>query len=67
MRSNLGKIASVAGMATGQPWLTAIGQGMNAYNSFSSGGGYTTPGFLNQNNNPFNWLGNPDMITQGGK
>ena len=60
----LGNNAKIVGMATGQPWLTALGMGVNAYNS---GEGYSTPGFMNKNNNPFNWLGNPDMITQGGK
>ena len=66
--------AQIVGMATGQPWLTALGAGVNAYNS---GGSYTTPGFQNQNNNPLLQLGglfsgniaskNPDMKTQGGK
>ena len=71
---NLGMIASIAGTFTGQPWLTALGQGMNVYNSIS--GGYQTPGFQNTNNNPFLSLGglfsgnisrNPDNISQRGK
>ena len=74
---SIGTIASVAGMVTGQPWLTALGQGMNAYGQIRNGGSYTTPGFQNQNNNPLNWLGglmagniarnNPDQTTQRGK
>lgn len=66
MLGSLGKVASIAGMATGQPWLTALGSGINAYNTYNNGT-YQTPGFINKNNNPFNWLSNPDFITQGGK
>lgn len=68
--------AQIVGMATGQPWLTALGMGMNAYNTYNNGT-YQTPGFQNQNNNPLNIFGglfsgniasqNPDMKTQGGK
>ncbi|MBR0167336.1 MAG: hypothetical protein IJQ08_01550 [Synergistaceae bacterium] len=72
---SLGSIANIAGMATGQPWLSALGMGMNAYNSFSNGT-YKTPGFQNTNSNPLNIFGglfsgniasNPDNITQRGK
>lgn len=73
---SLGRIASIAGMATGQPWLTALGMGANAYNTYNNGM-YQTPGFLNTNSNPLNMFGglfsgniasrNPDMKTQGGK
>ncbi len=73
---SLGTFANIAGLATGQPWLTALGMGMNAYNTYNNGT-YQTPGFQNQNNNPLNIFGglfsgniaskNPDMKTQGGK
>lgn len=75
MLDNLGQVASLAGMVTGQPWLTALGMGANAYNTYNNGT-YQTPGFQNQNNNPLLDLGgllsgniasNPDQITQGGK
>ena len=64
--------AQIVGMATGQPWLTALGAGVNAYNS---GGSYTTPGWVNKNTmDEIGGLfkGNiaskkPDMKTQGGK
>lgn len=71
----LGMLANIGGIVTGQPWLTALGQGMNAFGQFSNG--YTSPGFQNTNNNPMNWLGglmagniatnNPDQTTQRGK
>ncbi len=72
---SLGTLASLGGMVTGQPWLTALGMGMNAYNTYNNGT-YQTPGFQNKNNNPLfnlgglfsgNIAGNPDQITQGGK
>ena len=72
---SLGRIASIAGMATEQPWLTALGMGANAYNAYNNGT-YQTPGFQNTNSNPLYWPGlmtgniaskNPDLKTQGGK
>ena len=33
----LGTLASVAGMATGQPWLSALGAGMQGANSMMNG------------------------------
>lgn len=40
--SNIGNLASLAGMATGQPWLTALGAGANftdgIVNGFGTGG-----------------------------
>lgn len=76
--STIGTIASIAGMATGQPWLTALGYGANAYGNTggSLGGGFTTPGFQNVNNNPLPFLSglfsgniasNPDHQSQRGK
>ena len=72
---SIGSIASLAGMVTGQPWLTALGMGANTATSLFNGGGYSTPGFMNQNNNPLLGLGGifsgniatPDNITQRGK
>lgn len=71
----LGMLANLGGIVTGQPWLTALGQGLNVYGQYRNG--YTSPGFQNQNNNPLNWLGglmkgniatnNPDQTTQRGK
>ncbi len=72
----LGNVAGLAGTAMGVPWLTALGAGMNAYGQLSGGGGYQTPGWINQNNNPLGWLGgitsgniasNPDQKTARGK
>ena len=73
----LGTIAGLAGTAMGVPWLSALGMGMNAYGQLQGGGSYQTPGWLNQNNNPFSWLGslsqgniasqNPDQISARGK
>ena len=75
---SIGTIATIAGMATGQSWLTALGYGANALGSSgaSLGGSYTTPGFQNVNNNPFPFLNglfagniaaNPDHQSQRGK
>ena len=43
--SNIGNLASLAGMATGQPWLTALGAGMKATDGLingSSNNGYNS-------------------------
>ena len=37
--SNLGDFATLGGMLTGQPWLTALGSGMKATDSLLYGGG----------------------------
>ncbi|MBQ4429986.1 MAG: hypothetical protein II877_00675 [Synergistaceae bacterium] len=73
----LGSIAGLAGTAAGVPWLSALGLGMNAYGQLRGGGGYTTPGWQNTNNNPLNVIGglfsgniasqNPDIKSARGK
>lgn len=37
--SNLGNFATLGGMITGQPWLTALGTGMKATDSLINGSG----------------------------
>lgn len=37
--SNLGNLASLGGIVTGQSWLTALGMGMNATDSLINGNG----------------------------
>ena len=76
---SLGTIASLAGTLTGQPWLTALGTGVNAYDAISAGNGYQTPGFLNSNNGGIlgslglgslfsnSITSNPDDLVQRGK
>ena len=70
--ANMADAASLAGIVTGQPWLTVLGQGVNAFGQSE----YQTPGFQNTNNGGFlGSLGlgqlfsgiNADNITQGGK
>ena len=39
--SNLGNLAALGGMVTGQPWLTALGTGMKATDSLINGSGDT--------------------------
>ena len=39
--SNLGNLATLGGMVTGQPWLTALGTGMKATDSLINGNGDT--------------------------
>ena len=37
--SNLGNLATLGGMVTGQPWLTALGMGMKATDTLINGSG----------------------------
>ena len=40
--SNIGNLASLAGMATGQPWLTALGTGAGITDKMMNGGCFGT-------------------------
>ena len=40
--SNLGNLASLGGMVTGQPWLTALGTGMKATDGLINGSNLDT-------------------------
>ena len=42
----LGALATIGGALTGQPWLSALGTGLNAANGMMNGGGAQSAGSL---------------------
>ena len=71
----LGTLAQIGGLATGTPWVSALGMGMNAVDGMVNG--YQTPGFQNTSDkymdfilgglNSENIAENPDSKTRKGK